>query len=118
MPTKHVVLTDQARSLDWPELTLGSHEVGGPARGYLVHKRRLEGGLSSGVEMVEVDNGRLRFRLLPTRGMALWKAWLGDIEFGGARRRGGRCIRRLFRWASRVVSVFSTASTNCSPAAV
>ncbi len=82
MPTKHVVLTDQARSLDWPELTLGSHEVGGPARGYLVHKRRLEGGLSSGVEMVEVDNGRLRFRLLPTRGMALWKAWLGDIEFG------------------------------------
>jgi hypothetical protein len=82
MPIKHVVLTDQARSLNWSELTLGSHEVGGPARGYLVHKKRLEGGLSAGVEMVEVDNGRLRFCLLPTRGMGLWKAWLGDFEFG------------------------------------
>lgn len=82
MSIKHVVLTDQARSLNWTEMTLGSHEVGGPARGYLVHKKRLEGGLSAGVETVEVDNGLLRFCLLPTRGMGLWKAWLGDVEVG------------------------------------
>jgi hypothetical protein len=42
----------------------------------------LRGGRREGVEVVEVDNGRLRLVLLPQRGMGIWKAWLDGIEFG------------------------------------
>jgi hypothetical protein len=44
--------------------------------------RRLHGGLCDGVDWLEVNNGRLRTVLLPTRGMGVWKAWLGDWEIG------------------------------------
>ena len=35
-----------------------------------------------GVDTVEVNNGKLKFTVVPTRGMGLWKAWLGDSEIG------------------------------------
>jgi len=82
MPLKHFLLTDQATSINEVECAIGPDEVGGPARGYRVRKQRLESGRSAGVETVDVDNGLFRFRLLPTRGMGVWKAWLGEIELG------------------------------------
>jgi hypothetical protein len=39
-----------------------------------VRKRTLRGGLSDGVDVVEVNNGAFSIQLLPTRGMGLWKA--------------------------------------------
>ena len=39
---------------------------------------RLHGGLSTGVEMVTIDNGKMKIHVLPTRGMSLWKAYHGD----------------------------------------
>ena len=36
----------------------------------------------AGVDVVEVDNGRLRFTVVPDRGMGLWRAWLGDMQLG------------------------------------
>lgn len=36
-------------------------------------KRRLYGGLSDGVDLLEIDNGRLAFTVLLTRGMGLWR---------------------------------------------
>ena len=56
--------------------------VGGAAKGYRVCKQRLRSGLSDGVDVVQIDNGLLRFDVLPTRGMGLWKAWLGDEAIG------------------------------------
>jgi galactose mutarotase-like enzyme len=47
-----------------------------------VCRRTLRGGTSEGVDLVEIDNGALRFAVVPTRGMGLWKAWLGDTEIG------------------------------------
>lgn len=52
--------------------------AGSPA----VRRRTLSGGLREGVEVIEVDNGRLRFWILPQRGMGIWKAWLDDQEIG------------------------------------
>ncbi len=43
---------------------------------------RLVGGRSDGVDVVEIDTGRLRSIVLPTRGMSLWKAWSKQIELG------------------------------------
>ena len=47
-----------------------------------IEKRTLHGGLSEGVDEVRVHNGRMSFSIIPTRGMGLWKAWLGDLEIG------------------------------------
>jgi hypothetical protein len=47
-----------------------------------IEKRTLHGGLSEGVDEIRVHNGRMSFSIIPTRGMGLWKAWLGDLEIG------------------------------------
>ena len=36
---------------------------------------RLRGGRREGVDLIVVDNGALRFSVVPTRGMGLWKGW-------------------------------------------
>lgn len=50
--------------------------------GWSVRSRTLRGGLQDGVDVVEIDNGRLSFAVLPTRGMGIWKGRCGDITLG------------------------------------
>ncbi len=47
-----------------------------------VHWRRLRGGLSEGVLVVEICNGPMTVSILPTRGMGLWKIDAGPIRVG------------------------------------
>lgn len=42
----------------------------------------LKGGLSEGVQVVEIDAGRLSVSILPTRGMGLWRGKLGNLPIG------------------------------------
>ncbi len=51
----------------------------GPPR---VTARRLRGGKSEGIDVVTVDNGRLRVDVLPTRGMGLWRAEIDGHPVG------------------------------------
>jgi len=48
-------------------------------RKWVIEKRRLEGGVSDGVDIITVNNGILSFTVVPTRGMGLWRG-----EFKGA----------------------------------
>jgi len=61
----------------------GIHNTAAPLRsadgGLSISMRRLYGGLSEGVDVVTVDNGRLRLQLLPTRGMGVWKGELAGV---------------------------------------
>lgn len=82
MPFRSWTLIDQRHNIYQPQLVLGPRDVGGSAQGYAVNKHVLTAGRSAGVDVVEVDNGTFRFSLLPTRGLGLWKAWLGDLEIG------------------------------------
>lgn len=50
-----------------------------------VSLRTLRGGLSDGVELIEVDNGRMKLSILPTRGMGVWRAELSNGETFGWR---------------------------------
>jgi hypothetical protein len=50
-----------------------------------VSKRTLRGGLSDGVDVVEVNNGAIQFEVLPTRGMGL-----GSLSLADGRRVGWR----------------------------
>lgn len=47
-----------------------------------VRKSTMRGGLQEGIEAIEIDNGKLRFVVLPTRGMGILKAESGDIRLG------------------------------------
>ncbi len=61
-------------------ISLSATELGLP--GCSIGLRTLRGGLRDGVEMLSIDNGRLRVALLAQRGMNIWKAWLGDWAIG------------------------------------
>ena len=82
MPTQTWTLVDQDQDIYVDHITLGPEQVGGPAEGYSVAKRTLRAGLSQGVDVIEVRNGTFRFVVVPTRGMGIWKACLGDLPLG------------------------------------
>ncbi|MHC4172493.1 MAG: aldose 1-epimerase family protein [Planctomycetota bacterium] len=47
-----------------------------------VHKYVLHGGKQEGVEVIDVDNGKLRFTVIPTRGMSIQQVLMGDLRLG------------------------------------
>ncbi|MBK4215158.1 aldose 1-epimerase family protein [Paracoccus caeni] len=47
-----------------------------------VSLKTLHGGRQEGVQVLEVDNGRMRFRVVPTRGFHVWDAHSDDIRLG------------------------------------
>ncbi|MEM8945114.1 MAG: DUF4432 family protein [Planctomycetota bacterium] len=49
---------------------------------WFVRHRILRGGLSDGVQLVEVGNDRMRAFVVPTRGMGLWKVEVDDKLLG------------------------------------
>ncbi len=84
MPQKTALLTDAAEgiwveSFDWRESA--EMRLGG-SRDWSIRKRTLRGGLSDGVDVVEVNNGSLSLSILPTRGMGLWRGLYRGIPVG------------------------------------
>jgi hypothetical protein len=80
-------LTDIAEDIHHDTRTLGPRDCGNPTlaldmRPPSIVKRTLRGGLRDGVEVVEVDNGRLRLTLVPTRGMGIHRASADGVELG------------------------------------
>ncbi|MCY2965800.1 MAG: aldose 1-epimerase family protein, partial [Planctomycetota bacterium] len=47
-----------------------------------IEKYTLRGGVSDGVDVIEVDNGRFSFSILPTRGMGLWRGQCDGLDLG------------------------------------
>lgn len=76
------VLTDIAANLATPNWKVTSAEwaKGGPA--WSVELKTLHGGRQEGVQVIEVDNGAIRFTVVPTRGFELWKANAGTLRLG------------------------------------
>jgi hypothetical protein len=64
------------------DFEVSAREISGAAEGWRIEKRTLRSGLSQGVDIVEIDNGRLRFIIIPTRGMGIWRAWADGHELG------------------------------------
>jgi hypothetical protein len=79
---KSWVLTDCEHDTYLEAAYLRASDAGDSDGNYAIHKRRLRGGLREGVDLVEVDNGAIRFAVIPTRGMGLWRIWAGDLEIG------------------------------------
>jgi hypothetical protein len=84
MPNQSWVLTDVAHRI-WKESFIvgpGDNLKLAGSAGWLVKKYTLRGGLSDGVDVVEVNNGKLSVSILPTRGMGLWRGTCDGLELG------------------------------------
>ena len=83
MPAEHRVITDVASQVwhDRFELTGAMLPLNG-VQNWAVRQRRLRGGLSDGVDVVEIDNGALKLEVLPTRGMGVWRGSFQGIPIG------------------------------------
>jgi hypothetical protein len=69
-------LTDVSHEIWVETLTVDAAEMGlAVTSPWSVAKRRLHGGRRDGVDLIVVDNGVLRFAIIPTRGMGLWKGF-------------------------------------------
>lgn len=55
---------------------------GPSAAKWSVTKRLLSGGRQEGVEVIDVDNGAMKFTVVPTRGLNVWTANVGDLRLG------------------------------------
>ena len=77
------VLTDVS-SEEWQESFSIDATAMGLAEAYpwSVKKHRLRGGRRDGVDLIVVDNGALRFSIVPTRGMGIWKGWYDGNRLG------------------------------------
>lgn len=74
MPT--FTLTDVSHEVWVETLTVDAAEMGlAITSPWSLAKRRLHGGRHDGVDLIVVDNGVLRFSIVPTRGMGLWKGF-------------------------------------------
>lgn len=71
-------LTDVQRRIYVQNWEISNEELGLNKK-WRIEKRRLQGGLSDGIEIVELNNGSLSFTVVPTRGMSIWKG-----QFEGA----------------------------------
>jgi hypothetical protein len=80
---KSWVLTDVPKGIWVETLDLDASALG-LGRGIRagVRKFRLHGGLSDGVDVVEIDNGVLQFTVLPTRGMSVWRGTCQGVRLG------------------------------------
>jgi len=82
MPAKTWTLCDVDNDVYLADWHVGPGEIDVAAKKFSVRKRTLRGGLRDGVDVVEVDNGAIRYMIVPTRGMGLWKLWRGELEIG------------------------------------
>ncbi len=80
MPSRTWTLTDVSRDIHQSPFCIGADDLPSAKGQWKVTQRTLHGGLSEGVELVEVNNGRLRLFVLPTRGMGIWHAKIGDDQ--------------------------------------
>ena len=80
---KEFVLIDSeasSREADWSVTGKQLGITTGPA--FSISKRTLHGGKQEGSELIEVDNGKMTFWVIPTRGMNVLRVKTGDITLG------------------------------------
>ena len=82
-PLFHRILTSAKSAIRIDSWVLNQQEFPLPtAAVWGVKKYTLHGGKQEGVDVIEVDNGKLRFVVIPTRGMSVLKVESGDVRLG------------------------------------
>ena len=82
MSTATWTLTDTTEGVDLTDWSVRAEHVAGTPGGWSVSKRRLSGGKQDGVSVVEIDNGRMKIFVVPTRGMSVQRCVTDDDVLG------------------------------------
>jgi len=78
-----IVLTDIEQNIYKETANLTSSEVTPDCPvAWSVKKYVLHGGKQEGVEVIEVNNGKFRFNVVPTRGMSIQEVVMGNLRLG------------------------------------
>ncbi|MHC4440388.1 MAG: aldose 1-epimerase family protein [Planctomycetota bacterium] len=78
-----LVLTDVEQNIYKETANLKSSEITPDSPvAWSIKKYVLHGGKQEGVEVIEVNNGKLRFNVIPTRGMSIQHVVMGDLHLG------------------------------------
>ena len=81
--TKSWILTDVVKRIWLDDFELKPTDLGMPeVPAWSVRKCTLHGGLSDGVDIIEINNGDLSFSILPTRGMGIWLGKYKSLTLG------------------------------------
>lgn len=78
VPSLTWILTDVDQQIHENGFHAASEDAAAGTGAWQVTQRTLQGGLSQGVDIIEVYNGRMRLLILPTRGMGVWRAEASD----------------------------------------
>lgn len=78
---KTLISTSQNVHVDAWEVKTQEAVPAGPAGGS-VRKVTLRGGKQEGVDLIILDNGKLQITIIPTRGMGILHALMGDVRLG------------------------------------
>ena len=73
------VITDTAANV---QVDQWQHSANHGGTQWTITKSTLRGGRQEGVDVIDVDNGKLHFRVTPTRGMGILSVACGDVRFG------------------------------------
>jgi len=78
----HLLAPESSEGFKAINLNVKTTADAGNTSDWSVKSYTLRGGLQDGVDVVEINNGKLSFAVLPTRGMGIWKGQCGDISLG------------------------------------
>jgi hypothetical protein len=77
------LLTSAEQNIDLGDWQISGRETGvAPDIPWSVRRQRLHGGKQDGVDLITVDNGRMKITLIPTRGMGILRVVTGDLRLG------------------------------------
>jgi len=82
MPSQTWTLTDTNRNIHKSDFHISAKDLPSAEGSWSVSQHRLQGGLNEGVDIVVIDNGLTRLVVVPTRGMGIWQAKIGDETLG------------------------------------
>ena len=78
-----LVLTDVEKNIYVEDLHITNQDITPDCPvPWSIHKVVLHGGKREGVEVIDVDNGKLSLTVVPTRGMSIQEVRMGDIRLG------------------------------------
>ena len=76
-------LTSEEAGIHLDEWKVSNYDILSRSKpAFSVKKITLHGGKQEGVDLITVDNGALKFTVIPTRGMGVWRVEAGDVRLG------------------------------------
>src|SRR3954468_17180215 len=76
------ILLHAEKGISVPAIEITRKDVPEASGNWFVRKTTLVGGKQEGVELITVNNGKLQFTVIPTRGMSVLRVEMGAVRLG------------------------------------